>query len=393
MPDAHAILGPSGASRWLVCTPSARLEEGIVDQGSTYAQEGTLAHRIGELLLRERWEGQDIKTELAEAQADPMYSPAMGEHMDAYATFVAERMAEATQRCADPRIFIEQVVRLDEYIPESFGTADCLILSDSLLDVIDLKYGAGVPVDAEDNPQMMIYALGCYLALSWAYQIDNIRMTIFQPRLDSISTSTISRDALLAWAENYLKPRAALAWAGTGDFCPGEKQCRWCKAAATCRARAEYQMQLAAYEFAEPPTLSPEDIANILGRLPDLLAWAKQVDAYALKAALDGQRFPGFKLVAGRSNRKYSDEEAIAKELRKAGFKVADIYKPRELLGITAMEKLVGKKRFDEMAAPFIVKPEGAPTLVPESDKRPELNSAAAAASDFADAPALASAT
>ena len=237
---------------------------------------------------------------------------------------------------------------------------------------------------------MRIYGLGCYLALSWAYRIDTIRMTIFQPRLDSISTASMTTDELLTWAETELKPKAALAWEGKGDFCPGEAQCRWCKAAAVCRAHRDYQMEIARREFADPPLLSPEEIADVLNRLPALQAWAKKVEEYALDAAVKGKaEFPGFKVVEGRSNRRYADEDAIASALRKAGFKVADIYKPRELLGITAMEKLVGKNRFGELAGQYIIKPEGAPTLVPESDKRPPLNTAAKAAEDFENEPAV----
>ena len=203
----------------MACPPSARLGEGLADQGSTYTEEGTLAHRIGELLLRKRWEGADITAELEQAQADPLYSGAMGEHMESYAAFIEERMAEARTRCEDPRIFIEQTVRFEEYVPGGFGTSDAIILSDGVMDVIDLKYGKGVPVSAEGNPQMRIYGLGCYLALSWAYRIDTIRMTIFQPRLDSISTASMTTDELLTWAETELKPKAALAWEGKGDFC------------------------------------------------------------------------------------------------------------------------------------------------------------------------------
>lgn len=384
MPELHALLGPSSAHRWMVCTPSARLEEGLVDKGSEYAQEGTLAHRLGELLLRQRWEGADIATDLAAVEADPLYSAAMREHMEGYVAFIEERVAEARTRCADPRVFIEQTVRFDDYVPEGFGTADCIILADGLMDVIDLKYGAGVPVSAEDNPQMRIYGLGCYLALSWVYQIDNVRMTIYQPRLDSISTDAMTSEDLLAWADTELKPKAALAWEGTGDFNPGEHQCKWCKIAATCRARAEHQLQLAAYDFAQPPTLTPEEVADVLTRLPDLLAWADQVKAYAMDAAINkGLRFPGFKVVEGRSNRKYTNEHAIFLRLKKAGYPAAELYKPKELLGITAMEKLVGKKHLEELVGGLIEKPAGAPTLVPETDKRPELNTAAQAAEDF----------
>lgn len=395
MPDTHALLGPSSAHRWLACTPSARLEENIEDQGSEYAKEGTLAHRLGELRLRERWEGPgDHNRDFEEVRADPMYSGAMEEHIDAYVAFVEERMAEAKTRCADPRIFIEQTVKFDEYVPEAFGTADCIILADGLMDVIDFKYGKGVPVSAEDNPQMKLYALGCYLALSWAYEIPLIRMTIFQPRLDSVSTAEISSEDLLAWAEQELKPRAALAWEGKGDFAPGEETCRWCKAAPICRARANYQLELAKYDFAQPATLTPEEVAAILLRLPDFTSWATQVTEFAQDAAVNkGITIPGFKLVEGRSNRKYVDEDAIAKALRKAGYKVADIYKPKALLGITAMEKLLGKHKMEALIAPYITKPPGAPTLVPETDPRTAINTADQAAADFADSGDLAPAT
>lgn len=387
MPDAHALLGPSSAHRWMTCPPSARLEEGLADRGSEYAREGTLAHRLGELLLRRRWEGADIAADLEAVKADPLYSGAMLEHMEGYAAFVEERVAEAKTHCPDPSVFIEQTVRFDDYVPEGFGTADCIILADGLMDVIDLKYGQGVPVSARDNPQMRIYGLGCYLALSWAYEITEIRMTIYQPRLDSISTDTMTCGDLLAWADAELKPKAALAWEGKGEFCPGEHQCKWCKIAATCRARAEYQLELAAYDFAQPPTLAPGEVADVLSRLPDLLAWADQVKAYALDAAVNrGQRFPGFKVVEGRSNRRYANEHTVYLRLKKAGYSAAELYKPKALLGLTAMEKLVGRKRLEELVGGLVEKPAGSPTLVPESDKRPELNTAAQAAADFADA-------
>lgn len=394
MPELHATVGPSKASQWMACTPSIRMEEGMPDKSSPYAAEGTLAHRLGELLLRERWEGMDITAELAAVQADPQYSGDMGEHMEGYADFVMERMAEAKSCCPDPRIYIEQQVDVSEYVPEGFGTTDCAIIADGRMDVIDLKYGTGVPVSAEDNPQMKIYGLGCYLAFSLFYDIQEIRLTIYQPRLDNVSVWSISAEDLLTWAENELKPKAALAWAGEGECNPGEKQCRWCRAAPVCTALKDYQMEIAKYDFAEPRTMSPAEVAEVLNRLPSLKAWTKKVEDYALDAALkEGTSFPGYKIVEGRSNRKYADEDAIATALRKIGFKVADIYKPRELLGITAMEKLVGKKRFSEVAGGYITKPAGAPTLVPESDKRPPMNTAAEAAADFADAPVLASAT
>lgn len=386
MPSDHALLGPSSAHRWLSCTPSARLEEGLPDTGSSYATEGTLAHRLGELLLRAEYEGTDITEELAEVQADPQYSPAMMEHIEGYVAFVAERYADAKSHCPDPRLYVEQRIDVSEYVPDGFGTTDCVIIADGLMDVIDLKYGAGIPVSAEDNPQMKIYALGCLLAFSLFYEITAIRMTIYQPRLDSISTAVIDRDKLEAWAEQFLKPRAAQAYAGEGPFAPGELTCKWCKAGATCKARAEYQLELAAKDFQDAALMDNDEIAEVLERLPGLLAWAKQVKDFAEDAAINhGEKFPGFKVVEGRANRRYVNEGAIARRLKKAGFATADIYKPKELLGITAMEKLVGAKKLAELVGGLIEKPAGSPTLVPMSDKRPELNTAAKAAEDFAD--------
>ena len=386
MPAKHALLGPSSAFRWSHCTRSARLEEGLPDTGSAYASEGTLAHRLGELLLRAEYEGADIADGLAEVQADPQYSNAMREHMEGYAAFVGERMAEARTRCKDPLIFVEQRVDVTEYVPDGFGTADCVIIADGLKDVIDLKYGAGHAVSAEGNPQMKIYALGCLLAFDLFYDIASIRMTIYQPRLDSISTSVIDRGSLLDWAESFLKPRAALAYAGEGEFAPSEETCRWCKAGAVCKARAAYQLELAAKDFQEPATMDNVEVAEVLERLPGLLSWAKQVKEYAEDAAINhGEKFPGFKVVEGRANRRYVNETAIARRLRKLGFTTADIYKPKALLGITALEKLVGTKKLAELAGGLIEKPAGAPVLVLQSDKRPELNTAAKAAEDFAE--------
>ncbi|BCI60619.1 DUF2800 domain-containing protein [Solibaculum mannosilyticum] len=386
MPSDHALLGPSSAHRWLNCTPSARLEEGLPDTGNAYATDGTLAHRLGELLLRAEYEGMDITEELAEVQADPQYSSAMLEHMEDYVAFVGECYADAKSHCPDPRIFVEQRIEVSEYVPDGFGTADCVIIADGLMDVIDLKYGSGIPVSAEDNPQMKIYALGCLLAFSLFYEITAIRMTIYQPRLDSISTAVIDRGNLETWAAEYLKPRAALAYAGEGPFAPGAATCKWCKAGATCKARAEYQLELAAKDFQNAALMDNDEIAEVLERLPGLLSWAKQVKEYAEDAAINhGEKFPGFKVVEGRANRRYVNEGAIARRLKKAGFATADIYKPKELLGITAMEKLVGTKKLAELVGGLIEKPAGSPTLVPVSDKRPELNTAAKAAEDFAD--------
>jgi len=360
------------------------------DTGSVYADEGTLAHRLAELSLRAFYEGehsiQEIANGFTEVKANPLYNNAMREHVDGYVSFIAERMADAKSRCGDPLLFIEQQVDMSAYVPEGFGTADCVIIADGLMDVIDFKYGAGVPVVAEENPQMRLYALGCLLAFGWIYDIKAVRMTIYQPRLDSVSVDTISGENLMAWAGNVLKPQAALAWAGKGPFNPGEHQCKWCKVGATCKARADYQLELAAKEFEDAALMDNTEVAGVLARLPGLLAWAEQVKTYAQDAAVNrGERFPGFKVVEGRANRRYTNEHAIEIRLKKAGFAAAIIFKPKELIGITAMEKLVGKNKLTELVGGLIEKPEGAPTLVPETDKRPELNTAAKAAEDFAE--------
>ena len=227
MPEYHALLGPSSAAMWMACPPSARLGENIADTDSDYAREGTLAHHIGELFLREQWEGAEIEKELEAAKADPLYSASMYEYMEAYADFVEERMAEAKAQCLDPHIFIEQKIGFAAYVPHGFGTADVVIIADGQMEVVDLKYGSGIPVSAEGNPQMRIYGLGAYLAWSWAYDIQKVRMTIFQPRLDSISSDTMTITDLLEWADNELEPKAKLAWEGKGNFNPGEKQCKW----------------------------------------------------------------------------------------------------------------------------------------------------------------------
>ena len=368
----------------MACPPSARLSEGAPDSDSQYTREGTVAHRLAELRLREAWEGKDITEELKEVTASPFYSRSMEEYVRDYTDYISGRMAEAKTHCPDPQLLIETEVHFEDFVPEGFGTSDACIIADDVMDVIDFKFGAGVPVSARANPQMMIYGLGQYLAQSWLYAIRTVRMTIFQPRIGNISTDDILVTDLLDWANNVLRPAAALAWAGEGDYNPGEDQCRWCGVAATCRARAKYQLTLAKHDFAEPATLDWDEIGEVLNRIPDLIKWAEAVQAYAQDAAiLHGQQIPGWKVVEGRSTRKYADEDAIAKALRKAGYKASEIYKPKALLGLTALSRLVGAQKLDELAGQYIVKPEGAPVLVQESDKRPAINTAAAAAQEF----------
>lgn len=360
----HAILSASSAARWLNCPPSAQLNERMPDNASPYALEGTEAHRLCEYRLKQALGmGADDPTD-----GLTMYSPEMEECAEQYVSYVLEIIEGAKQTTEHPSVLIEQRLDFSDYVPNGFGTGDCVILSDKTIHLIDLKYGTGVPVEAEENPQLMLYGLGCLQLFDGIYDIETLHMTIFQPRRDNISTYELSKDALLEWAKNYVKPRAELAFDGKGDFAAGD-WCRFCKVKSTCRKRAEINLELARLEFKRPPLLSDEDIESILGKLDELTSWAKDIQDYALARAKAGKKWQGFKLVEGRSNRKYRDESEVATTVLRSGFNPYE----QKLLGITAMTKLLGRKQFDELLGPLVIKPEGKPTLVPDSDKRPEM--------------------
>lgn len=386
MKNTHAILSPSAAHRWLNCTPSARFEEQFPDSASEVAREGTLAHSLGELLIRFKTnlvQKTAYEKHLLKIQADDLYDTSMLEHADYYATFVLETLAEAQSHTKDALLFLEQKLNLTDYVPEGYGTGDTIIIADSILDIIDLKYGKGVSVSAEQNKQMMLYSLGALREFDYLYDIHTVRMTIFQPRLDSISTWEISVNELRSWAEDELKPRALLAFDGKGEFAPG-KHCQFCRAKAVCKANAEMNLELARYDFLEAVKLGDHDISDILQRADIFKNWLSSVEEYALTEAVNnGKKWPGYKLVEGRSNRQYTDETKVAIKLTKEGYKEEEIYN-KKLLGITAMEKLMGKAVFNTKLSDLIIKPEGKPTLVEESDKRPEYHSAQSAAKDFA---------
>lgn len=382
----HAVLSASGAARWLACTPSARLEENLPDTTSAAAAEGTLAHSIGELLIK-RDTGKMSATGYAFAVTplinDPLYTPAMMGHLQDYAAFVIERYTAAQALTADA--VLEQEIEADysRYVPEGKGTLDNSIIADGTLEIIDLKFGKGVEISAIDNPQMKLYALGALEKYDWLYTIDRVKMTIYQPRIDNFSTWIITVKELREWAETELREKADLAFKGEGDFIPG-KHCHFCKVRATCRANAAYQMGIARADFLEPVLLDAADVSDILLRAASFKNWIKAVEDYALNAAItNGTKWPGLKLVEGRSNRIYKDAESVADILILDGWKDADIYK-KELLGITAMQGLLGKKEMESKIGQFIIKPAGKPTLVAADDKRQELNSTAAALADFA---------
>lgn len=295
----------------------------------------------------------------------------MQEHSDAYVDFVLEQLDIAKQNCKDPLVLIEQHVDFSEYVPDGYGTADCVIVSDDKLHIIDFKYGMGVLVDATDNPQMKCYALGALAIYDSLYDIKEVSMSIFQPRRENVSTWTISVDELKSWAEEVLKPKAEMAINGEGEYCPGE-WCTFCRAAVRCRARAEEKLKLAQEEFKLPPLLTDSEIEEILTVIPDLTKWAKEIMTYATESAVNhGKQWNGFKVVEGRSVRKYKDENEVAKAAKKAGYE--DIYR-KSVITLTEMQKLMGKATFEKVLGDLIYKPPGKPTLVPNSDKREAMN-------------------
>lgn len=365
----HALLSASSADRWLHCPPSARLCEGYEDKGSDYAAEGTDAHTLCESRL---------KLALGMAAKDPVedlswYNAEMEDCAVGYAEYVAELLEQAKQTCSDPIVLIEQRVDFSRWVKEGFGTADCIIIADGMMNIVDYKHGKGVEVSAEANPQMMLYALGALEIFDGIYDITEVRMTIYQPRKSNVSVCVMSKDSLLEWANNDLVYKAKLAYDGEGEFQCGD-WCRFCKAKSECRKRAAANLEIAKYEFQEPPLLEDVEIAEILGRVDELAAWAADVKEYALRKAISGQEWPGWKLCEGRSVRRYVNEDAVAQAVKDAG------YNPYEekLLGITAMTATLGKKKFAEIieSKGLIEKPQGKPVLVPVSDKRPAMNTA-----------------
>lgn len=361
----HAILSASGAHRWMNCTPSARLELEFDDNSGEAAAEGTAAHALCEHKLRRALKMRSKKP-ISKYDSDEMDACT-----DGYAEFVLEIVEQEKQSCKDPLVLIEQRLNFSRYVPDGFGTGDCVIIADGSLHIIDFKFGQGVLVNAEDNPQMKLYALGALELFEAIYDISTVAMSIYQPRRENVSTQTVLKESLYQWAEETLKPTAVMAFNGEGEYVPGD-HCQFCRAAVKCRARAEARLKLAAFEFALPPLLLDEEIAEMLSKLDDLTSWANAIKEYALQSALNGKEWPGFKLVAGRSVRKYADEEAIVKAAKSAGYH--DIYK-QNLLSVTEMEALLGKKRFNEVLGGLVIKPPGKPTLASILDKRPAITS------------------
>ena len=359
-PNDHALLSASSSHRWLNCNPSARLEREFADRETTAAAEGTAAHALAEHKLKRRLK---LRSERPVSVYD---TDEMETCTDDYADFVMEQVTKERRRDPDTQVFIEQRLDFSCYVPEGYGTGDCLIVSRGRIHIIDLKFGQGLLVDSEENPQMMLYALAALNQYEEQYQIKKVKLTIFQPRRDNVSTWETTVAKLKKWATKDLVPKAQRAFKGEGEYCPGE-WCIFCKAAVKCRARADDKLRLAQSEFKMPPLLTDAEIESVLAKLPDIKKWADEIQEYALAKALAGKEWTGFKLVEGRSVRKFTDERAVVKAANEAGYH--DIYK-QTLISLTEMEKLMGKAEFSKVLGALVTKPQGKPTLVPDTDKR-----------------------
>lgn len=367
-PSKHATLSASAAQRWMACPPSVMATKDMPDTTSEYAEEGTAAHEVAEYKLR--WS-------LGEKNISP---PSTGKfdadeidrYTDVYAYYVSDVFETLRKNCPDAILLIEQRLDFSDYVPDGFGTGDAVIIADDVMQICDLKYGKGIQVAADNNPQMMLYALGALNMYGCLYDIKTVRLAIIQPRLDNISEWEISVEDLYKWAETELKPKAKLAAKGEGEFSAGE-HCRFCKLKATCRKRAERMLELAKYDFSPPAELTKTEIAAVMEIAADLAKWADDVFAYAQAQAINnGVHWDGYKIVEGRSIRKFTDEKKVADICREQGYQLSQIYKTT-LIGITDMEKLMGKKRFREILSDFVTKPKGKLTLVPVTDKREEV--------------------
>ena len=369
----HAFLSPSASHRWLNCPPSAKLCAAVPDQSSPYAQQGTSAHELCAYLV-EKALGRDVNDPTENLD---YYDSEMQMCAEGYADFVMQEYEQAKKNCPDTDVLIEQKVDFSKWVEGGTGTADCILLSDGLAEIIDYKHGLGVMVSAKSeefgvNPRLMCYSLGLIEMFDGIYNLDKIRMAIYQPRRENVSIFEMTKADLLKWADEVLAPTAAIAMKGEGEFKAGG-HCQFCKVKATCRKRAEYNLEMAKYDFEMPDTLKDYEIDAILMKVDELTSWASDIKEYALNQALRGTDYEHFKVVEGRNNRKYTDEEQVAKAVKDAGFDPYD----KSVKGITAMTKLLGKKKFDELLGCLTFKPQGKPTLVTKSDKRPAMKNTA----------------
>ena len=381
---AHALLGASGAKKWMTCTPSARLEETFPDSSSDYAREGTLAHELAELKVRKHFLepiGQrKFNSMLKVIKENQLYQPEMDEHTETYLEYIKKIAYAYTSR---PYIAIEKKLDYSKYAPEGFGTADCIIIAENDMYVIDFKYGQGHPVYAEENEQMKLYAVGAYLEYSILYDVQNIHLSIVQPRKDNISEFTTTPEKLMIWAEETVKPLALLAWEGKGEFVPGE-HCNsgFCRARKVCRARSDMNIALAGFIDKKPPLITNQEVGEYLEKAQDIVKWVKDLEDYALSECLSGREVSGWKSVEGRGSREFTDLDAAFNKLKESGIDEAILYE-RKPLTLAQAEKVVGKKEFNDLVGDLVIKNPGKPTLVKESDKRPAISNMVTASDIF----------
>lgn len=376
-PIKHALLGASSAARWIACPPSARATENLPDEETKYAAEGTRAHELCEAHLRNNlrwWEAGYGALPLSGStrlDGEPDDPPEMVRAVNQYVSFIHDLWVGYAIR---PMVFIEQEVDVSRWVPGGFGTCDCLMIGDGILHIIDFKYGQGVPVSPERNPQLMYYALGAYALFEGIEGIGTVCMSIVQPRMqEEPQTWELPLADLLTWAREVLQPAAELAWRGEGEFVTGE-HCRFCKAHPACRAWKDKYGPLAGFEpYPEPATLSDEELGEWLQKLEGLAAYAKDLEEYAQQALMEGRTLPGWKLVQGRSTRKWTDQDAAFRQMEHDGIDEAMLY-TRTPISLTAAEKMIGKKKFAETMSAFITRAPGAPKLAAASDPRPAYN-------------------
>ena len=385
----HALLSASSAARWLACPPSARLEEKFkescaYDDSSVYAEEGTLAHEFAELRLRwltNQIGSMDYASSLEKLRSHELYSEEIETEIEKYTNYVMESYEAAKNVVPDPVLFIEEKLDFSHVVEEGFGTGDSGIIADGTMEIIDLKYGKGIKVEACENPQLKLYAIGALRSYEMLYDIKKVKLTIVQPRLDNITSWTLSVSELYKWVEEVVKPTAAKAYEGKGIQRAGD-HCKFCLVKAMCNTLAQRNVALAKHDFKDPQLLTDKQLIEVYKQIPMLVDWANAVGDYLLKKAISGERVEGYKLVEGQSRRKWTNEEEVQKKLKEGGYP-QDSFIKSQLKGISDIEKLVGKKVFPVMFKDLVVKPQGSPTLVLESDPRPEFNSLKKAQEDF----------
>lgn len=381
MPGSHALLSPSSAHRWLHCTAAPRLEAVLPDTAGEAAAEGTLAHAVAELLLTKAFTPmgpRKYSNALKRLQADPLYTADILRHAEGYRDYVKGLSLGYN---AEPYIAIEAKLDLTGYVPDGMGTADCILIGGDTLNIIDYKYGKGVEVSAEANPQMMLYALGALDAYSLFYGIRQVQMTIYQPRRDNISTYTMAAQDLIQWGMDVVRPAADVAYTGQGEYCPGD-WCRWCRARGQCRAQTKRALDDFDSVHQDTGLMTPGELAAVLPMLPGIKAWLSDVETVSLRRALDGEAIPGYKIVEGRTSRGYADMDACFDAVVAAGVDPAMLYE-RKPITVPALEKLLGKQTYNDTAAQYVQLTPGKPTLVPSTDKRPEYSPRNTAAEDF----------